>query len=174
MYQPCSTCLAQPKDVFRSFTIASAAFRYPRLPQTRHHLLLSALFRRTALPHMHLPTCHRQKNGSLTRVTCLGKNNENWASRQGYPTRFQRQTIWEGNKNVKKQTRRATMQNKNSISFTALTINDWLLGKPESLVPFFFSVTLRSLSVSLSLSLSFFLYLNLNLSALLESVFLTN
>ena len=58
------------------------------------------------------------------------------------------------------------MQNKNSISFTALTINDWLLRKPGA---GFFSVTLRSLSVSLSLS--FFLYLNLNLSALLESVF---
>ena len=173
MYQPCSTCLAQPKDVFRSFTIASAAFRYPRLPQTRHHLLLSALFRRTALPHMHLPTCHRQKNGSLTRVTCLGKNNENWANRQGYPTRFQRQTIWEGNKNVKKQTRRATMQNKNSISFTALT-HQWLVtrkaGKPGAV--FFFSHS--EVSVCLSLSLSFFLYLNLNLSALLESVFLTN
>ena len=74
---------------------------------------------------------------------------------------------FEKGKKWKKQTRRATMQNKNSISFTALTINDWLLGKPGA---GFFSVTLRSLSVSLSL----FLYLNLNLSALLESVFLTN
>ena len=107
---------------------------------------------------MHLPTCHRQKNGSLTRVTSLGKNNENWANRQGYPTRFKRQTIWEGKKMEKTDKKSYNAEQEFHI-FHCLD-HQWLVTR-KAWCRFFFSHS--EVSVCLSLSLSFSISISISL-----------